>query len=187
MGSHGVRHNWSDWACTHAGRCCNKLEMSDRSDLVFLKHTIGWNMKIKTIIKIQWGLCYWKLNKGTPCYMGQKKKNKKTKTSMILCSTAVWKAGLIIDEMKSLGVQLRRFPAIRWRSCLISSWCLQWNRREKRLVEGETYKPKKERERDQDWKICDFVSLFTLQKMSEKYVLKRKIAHSRMIHWRERL
>lgn len=37
---------------------------------------------------------------------------KKKKTSMILCSTAVWKAGLIIDEMKSLGVQLRRFPAI---------------------------------------------------------------------------
>lgn len=39
-------------------------------------------------------------------------KKKKKKTSMILCSTAVWKAGLIIDEMKSLGVQLRRFPAI---------------------------------------------------------------------------
>ena len=41
---------------------------------------------------------------------------------------------------------------------------------------------KRERERDQDVKICDIVSLFTLQNMSEKHVLKRKIAHSRMIH-----
>ena len=72
--------------------------------------------------------------------MGQKKNY-----LMILCSTAVWKAGLVINEMKSLGIQLRRFQLYIEGLVQFLPGVYSGIQEKKRLVEGETYKPKKEK------------------------------------------